>query len=229
MEWDGGWTERERVCVCVCVCACYICAAEGARVPTSVWEHQCVCWPAAGVDIRPACALVWMLVSVVCVDMCEHFHACGGPSDLVFCAGGLPVLKRSPRATGGEGQQGPSGGQSQGCRVSWVDGSPGASCLGWPHVDTRVVVPGVHLPFPAGQEWMRPPGPSGRHLATIPLKPFHKSPVREGPGVWGDPETATETERRGRGGGQKGSERHPESGSTHCLSLCQLDSPRPVG
>ena len=158
-----------------------------------------MCLLASGWCRHPASLCPGVDVGVVCVDTCEHLHACGGPSDLVFCAGGLPVLKRSPRATGGESQQGPSGSQSQGCRVSWVGGSPRASCLGCPHVDTRMVVSGVHLPFPAGQERMRPPGPLGRHLATIPLKPFHKFPVWEGRRVWGDPETATETERRGRG------------------------------
>ena len=187
--------------MCTCVCVPVTCA----QLTVHVCPHRAsVCLLASSWCRHPASLCPGVDVGVVCVDMREHWQACGGPSDLVFCVGSLAVLKRSPRATGGEGQQGPSGSQSQGCRVSWVDGSPRASSLGCPRVDTRMVVPGVHLLFPAGQERMRPPGPLGRHLATIPLKPCHKFPVWEG---WGS--GGIQRQRQSREKGQRwGTVRH---------------------
>ena len=37
MEWDGGWTERERVCVCVCVCV----PVTFAQLRVHVCPHLC--------------------------------------------------------------------------------------------------------------------------------------------------------------------------------------------
>lgn len=105
-QWSG-MGDGPSACTCVCV------PVTCAQLRVHLCPHRAsVCLLASGWCRHPASLCPGVDAGVVCVDTCEHLHACGGPSDLVFCAGSLAVLKRSPRATGGEGQQGPSGSQS---------------------------------------------------------------------------------------------------------------------